>query len=127
MEYQQQQASFITGSPAPTADEKTWGMLAHLSGLVSAMFGFPFVGPLLVMVTKGKESRWVEQHAKEALNFQITVTAALWLSALLIACIVGIFILPIVGLAALVLTIMAGLKANNGEMYRYPATVRLVK
>jgi hypothetical protein len=127
MEYQQQQAGFITGSPAPTADEKTWGMLAHLSGLVSSMFGFPFVGPLIVLLTKGKESRWVEQHAKEALNFQITATAALWISGILMACIVGFFILPVVALGALVLSIMAGLKANNGEMYHYPATVRLVK
>jgi len=127
MEYQQQQAGFITGSPAPTADEKTWGMLAHLSGLVASFFWLPFLGPLLVLLIKGKESRWVEQHAKEALNFQITATAALFISGALIACIVGIFILPLVGLAALVLSIIAGLKANNGEMYRYPATVRLVK
>jgi hypothetical protein len=126
MDYEQQ-AGFITGSPAPTADEKTWGMLAHLSGLVASMIGLPFLGPLIVMLTKGKESRWVEQHAKEALNFQITATAALFISGILIACIVGIFILPLVGLAVLVLSIIAGLKANNGEMYRYPATVRLVK
>jgi uncharacterized Tic20 family protein len=126
MEYQQQ-AGFITGSPAPTADEKTWGMLAHLSGLVASFVGLPFLGPLIVMLTKGKESRWVEQHAKEALNFNITVTAALWLSAILMACLVGFLLVPVVGLAALVFSIMAGLKANNGETYRYPVSVRLVK
>lgn len=124
---QQREQSFLTGSPAPTADEKTWGMLAHLSGLIAGLFGFPFVGPLIVMLTKGKESKWVEEHSKESLNFQITVTAAIWISAILMFCIVGFVLLPIVGIAALILTIMAALKANNGEMYRYPATIRLVK
>ena len=122
-----EQAGFITGSPAPTADERQWGMIAHLSALVASVVGFPLLGPLIVWLTKGKESAWVEQHAKEALNFQITVTAALWISAFLVVCIVGIFMLPVIGLAALVLTVMAGIKANNGEMYRYPATIRLVK
>ena len=126
MEYEQQ-AGFITGSPAPTADEKTWGMLAHLSGIAASMIGLPFLGPLIVMLTKGKESRWVEQHAKEALNFQITATAALWVSGLLMFCLVGFVLAPIVWIGALVLSIIAGLKANNGEKYNYPATVRLVK
>jgi hypothetical protein len=102
-------------------------MLAHLSALVAGMFGFPFLGPLIVMLTKGKESAWVDQHAKEALNFQITVTVALWISAASFLCLVGFVLVPLVALAALVLTILAGIKANNGEMYRYPATVRLVK
>jgi uncharacterized protein len=123
----QQQAGFITGSPAPTADERTWGMIAHLSALVASVVGFPFLGPLIVLLTKGKESAWVEQHAKEALNFQITATVAIWVSAFLMFCLIGFVLLPLVGLAALVLTIMAGIKANNGEMYRYPATLRLVK
>ncbi|QRN93489.1 DUF4870 domain-containing protein [Archangium violaceum] len=123
----QQQAGFITGSPAPTADEKTWGMIAHLSALVASVVGFPFLGPLIVWLTKGKESPWVEAQAKEALNFQITVFIALVVSALLTCAVIGIFLLPLVGLAALVLSIIAGIKANNGEMYRYPATLRLVK
>lgn len=127
METQQGSQSFLTGSPAPTQDEKTWGMLAHLSALVAGLFGFPFVGPLIVMLTKGKESKWVEAHAKEALNFSITATAAIWISAILMFCVVGFILLPVVGIAALILSIMAALKANNGEMYRYPATVRLVK
>jgi uncharacterized Tic20 family protein len=127
MDEQQRESSILTGSPAPTQDEKTWGMLAHLSALVAGIFGFPFVGPLIVMLTKGKESKWVEAHAKEALNFSITATVAIWLSAILMFCMVGFILLPIVGIAALVFTIIAGLKANEGVMYRYPASVRLLK
>lgn len=129
MDPQQQtgSSSFLTGSPAPTQDEKTWGMIAHLSALVAGVIGLPFLGPLIVMLTKGKESPWVEAQAKEALNFQITVTIAIFVSAALICLAIGAVLLPLVGLAALVLTIIAGIKANNGEMYRYPATIRLLK
>jgi hypothetical protein len=123
----QQRVGFITGSPAPTADEKTWGMIAHLSAIAAFMVGFPFLGPLIVWLTKGKESAWVEAQAKEALNFHITVFIALAVSGILMCAVIGFFLLPLVGLAALVLSLIAGIKANNGEMYRYPATLRLVK
>ena len=123
----QYRGGFITGSPAPTAEEKTWGMFAHLSALIAALIGFPFLGPLVVMLTKGKESVWVEQHAKEALNFQITVTIVGWISAVSFLCLVGFVLMPLVAIAAVVLTLLAGIKANEGKMYRYPATIRLVK
>lgn len=124
---QPQMGTYLTGTPAPTQDEKTWGMLAHLSGLIASLVGLPFLGPLVVMLTKGKESAWVMANAKEALNFQITVTIALAVSAVLMLVCIGAVLLPLVGVAALVLTIIAAMKANNGEMYRYPATLRLVK
>ena len=123
----QQRGGFITGSPEPTADEKTWGMMAHLSALIASLVGLPFLGPLVVMLTKGKESAWVEKQAKEALNFQITVMIALVISGASILCVVGLVLAPLVALVALVLTILAGIKANEGVMYRYPATIRLVK
>jgi uncharacterized protein len=127
MEEQQIGSPYLTGSPAPTQDEKTWGLLAHLSGLISGLVGLPFLGPLIIMLTKGKESKWVEMHAKEALNFQITVTGIVWIGVLLSCLIVPLIIAMIVGLGAMVLAILAGIKANNGEMYRYPATLRLIK
>ncbi|HEX8825023.1 MAG TPA: DUF4870 domain-containing protein [Archangium sp.] len=130
MEYQQR-AGYITGSPAPTADERTWGMIAHLSGLATSFIYMPFLGPLLVMLIKGKESAWVEQQAKEALNFQILITALVWggsfLTATLVLACIGIPVAVLGGLFGLVLSIIAGIKANNGETYRYPATPRLVK
>jgi hypothetical protein len=118
----QQVGSFITGSSMPTQDEKTWGMLSHLSGLLLA-----FIGPLIIWQTKGKESAWVERQAIEALNFQITVGIAFIASFILTFVLIGACLMPLVGLGALVLSIIAGIKANNGEVYRYPATIRLIK
>ncbi len=127
MDEQQMGSTFLTGSPAPTQDEKTWGMLAHLSALIAGVIGLPFLGPLIVMLTKGKESPWVDAQAKESLNFQITVTIAIFVAAFTMCIGIGFILLPLVGLAGLVFTIIGGIKANNGEMYRYPATIRLVK
>jgi len=123
----QQMGSYLAGTPAPTQDERTWGMVAHLSALVASLVGLPFLGPLVVMLVKGKDSAWVNAQAKESLNFQITVTVALFVAALTICIGIGIVLLPLVGLAAFVLTLVGGIKANNGEMYRYPATLRFNK
>ena len=102
-----------------SSDERTWGMIAHLSALVLG-----FLGPLIVLLTKGKEFKYVEVHAKEALNFQITVAIAMIVCAITV---VGILLIPVVGIGALVLAIMAGIKANDGNMYKYPLCLRLVK
>lgn len=119
--------SLSGGLAAPTQDEKTWGMLAHLSGLIASLVGLPFLGPLVVMLTRGKESAWVNAQAKEALNFQITVTIALAVSALLMLACIGAVLLPVVGVAALIFTVIGAIKANEGQLYRYPLTLRLVK
>jgi uncharacterized Tic20 family protein len=124
----QQQSSFITGSPVPTADERMWGMIAHLSALpLSAL------GPLLVMLIKGSESLWVERQAKEAINFQLTVlalSAILFVAGLLLFCVGGFLLwklLAPLGVVVFAVTIYAGIKAHEGVLFRYPGTVRLLK
>ena len=109
------------------ADERTWGMLAHLSALLAAFVALAFLGPLLVMLIQGPKSDFVRRQSVEALNFQITTYIAAIISAILIVVLIGLILLPIVGIAWLVLTIMAGLAANRGEDYRYPFNIRLVK
>ena len=112
----------------PTKEERTWGLVAHLSSF--AAFVIPFgnlLGPLLVWQIKKDESAFVADQAKEALNFQITVALALIIGAVLTLVLIGGLLLLVVGIAALVLTIMAALKANNGEYYRYPISLRLIR
>ena len=127
----QQQSGFITGSPMPTSEEKQWAMLSHLLTLVPYVIALPFAGiaaPLIVRATKGQESVWVDNHAKESLNFQITLLIGYAVSLVTIPCLgLGAFIGIAVALFGLVMAVIAGVKANNGEMYRYPVTLRLVK
>ncbi len=113
---------------APSAEEKQWAMFAHLSALVGFLIPFgSILGPLIIWQIKKAEMPFVDENGKEALNFQITVVIAVLACLLLSVILIGFLLLPIVGIAALVLTIMAGIKANNGETYRYPLTLRLVK
>jgi uncharacterized Tic20 family protein len=123
--YPQQQPS--GQSQLSPADERTWGMLAHLSALLAAFVALAFLGPLLVMLIQGPKSDFVRRQSVEALNFQITTYIAAIVSAILIVVLIGLILLPIVGIAWLVFTIMAGLAANKGEDYRYPINIRLVK
>src|SRR6516162_5675235 len=56
-----------------TQDDKLWGMLAHMSALVAGWFGCSFLGPLIVWLIKKDQSKFVETHAKEALNFHLNI------------------------------------------------------
>ena len=115
------------GSQLSQSDERTWGMLAHISSILAAIVVLSFLGPLVVLLVQGNKSQFVRRQAIEALNFQITTYIAAIVSGLLIIVVVGFIMLVVVGIAWLVLTIMAGIKANNGEDYRYPFNLRLVK
>ena len=122
-------------TPAPTvSDERTWAMLGHLSALSAFITGIGCVlGPLLVWLIKRDTLPFAGEQAKEALNFNISViiaAAALWLFTILTLGIGLLITVPAcLGLfvAWLVLTIIAAVKANAGEHYRYPFTLRLVK
>ncbi len=107
--------------------ERTWGMLCHLSAL--AVFIFPLgnvLGPLIIWLIKRDESEFVNEQGKEALNFQISFTIYCLVAALLIIVIIGIVLLIALGIVFLVLVIIASIKANEGEKYRYPLTIRLI-
>ena len=131
-------------NPAPvgadvSADERQWAMFAHLSALAGGLltsaiggWGF-FIGPLVIWLMKKDTMPFVADQAKESLNFNITVSAIFLILLILSLVTLGIGflitlpIMLIVGIAALVLIIIAAMKANQGIAYRYPFTVRLVK
>jgi uncharacterized Tic20 family protein len=110
-----------------SAEEKTWGMLAHLSSL--AGFIIPFgnvIGPLVVWLIKKDTMPFVADQGKEALNFNITVAIAAVISCILIFVVIGFLLLAVVAVGWLVLTILACIEANKGVAYRYPFTLRLI-
>ena len=125
---------------APSDEERKWALFAHLSvlagGLVTwgwaASFG-SFLGPLIIWLVKKDTMPFVADQAKEALNFGITLTilcvALLMLTILSlgIGALVTVPLFILIGLGALVLVIVAAIKANEGVAYRYPITLRLIK
>ena len=126
-------------SPPPAvvpseSDERTWAMLGHLSAFSAFITGLGCViGPLIVWLVKRDTMPFAGEQALEALNFNIT--------AIIAAVALGVFTLITLGIGALltvplafvlfigwfVLTIVAAVKANGGEHYRYPFSLRLVK
>jgi uncharacterized Tic20 family protein len=116
-------------SGAPTQDERTWGMIAHLSGF--AVFLFPLGGnilaPLIIWLTRRDTSAHVEMEAREALNFNISVTLGWIVCGSLVFALIGIPLGAALFLYWLVMTIVAGVKASEGVSYRYPFSLRLVK
>ncbi len=107
--------------PLSPSDERLWATLAHLT-----IFVLGLIGPVLILVLLGKRSAFVADQAKEALNFHITVLIAELVSILLMFVLVGFVTFIVVGIGALVLGVMAAIKANSGEAYRYPLTLRVV-
>ena len=103
-------------------------MLTHLVALPGsfALIG-TIVAPLIVWQIQKDKSAFVDYHGKESVNFQITMVIAAAVSFLLFLLLVGLILIWIVGAVWFVFTIIAGIKAYNGEYYRYPLTFRFIK
>jgi uncharacterized Tic20 family protein len=98
-------------------DEKQMAMFCHLGTLVGG-----FIIPLIIWMIKKEESRFVDRHGKEALNFNISLFIYYMVGGIL-TCGLIIFVL---GPLALYWCIMAGMAANRGEYYEYPMTIRFI-
>ena len=128
------QPSPATTIATSTQDERTWAMIGHLAAFTAFISGIGcVVGPLIVWLVKRDTLPFAGEQALEALNFNITVVlaaVALWIFMIITLGIGALLAVPL-GLVLfcgwLVLTIIAAVKANNGEHYRYPVALRLVK
>jgi uncharacterized Tic20 family protein len=110
-------------------DSRMWSMFCHLTAL-SAFIGVPFgniIGPLIIWLIKKDDFHKVDDQGRESLNFQISMTIYTIVSFFLCFVIIGFLLLPIVLLVDLILVIIASVKANKGDMYRYPFTIRFIK
>lgn len=108
---------------APTEEERIWALAAHASPLL----GFSFLGPIVVLLVKGRDSRWVRAQTLESLNFNITCFAVMLLGMALTVVFVGFFLVLAALGANVVLSLVAAVAAWQGKAFRYPATVRLIK
>jgi uncharacterized protein len=100
-------------------------MLAAILYVVSLFF--PIIGPLVIWLLKKDESSFINYHGREYFNFFISYTVYSVVSGILIFLIVGIFLLWILGIMALVFTIIAAVKAYEGNEYRFPLIFRVIK
>ena len=107
-----------------TQDERTIALLTHLSGIILS-----FIVPLVVwLIHKDKpEKAFLIDQSKEALNFQITLLIGYVIGVVLSVILIGALLNFLLWIACIVFSIIAALKVNGGETYRYPFALRLVK
>lgn len=118
--------------PVLSQDDKTMGMLAHLLGIFTS-----FVGALIIWLTQKESSPFVEEEAKEALNFQITIMiyyAVVTVASFILTIVtLGLFamiapvIYPALGIFAVVVSILGAVQAKEGKHYKYPLSIRFIK
>lgn len=102
--------------------------LCHLLGL-AGLTGIPFanvLAPLALWLWKRESNPSVDAHGKESINFQISMSIYILVAGLSMMLLIGFVLLPVVLIADLVLIVIASLKANQGELYRYPFTIRFI-
>lgn len=110
------------------SDARMWAMICHFAALAKYT-GIPLanvLGPLVVWQIKKDQSAFVDDQGKEAVNFQISVTIYAVLAGLTFCIGIGIVLLPAVLIFDLVFLVIAGIKANQGELYRYPLSIRFI-
>ena len=115
---------YVAQPPAALSanDQRLWATLTHLS---IPFLGF--VGPLVAYLVLKDRSPFLKDSTTEALNFSILFSIALTVSSILAAVLIGAVLLPVVWVVGIVFCILAAVRANRGEVYRYPLSWRLVK
>jgi len=125
------------------SDVRGWGIAAHLIGLGGALLTvvtLGFLGPLVVWLLKRDEHPFIDHHAKESLNFQLTTLLALVVATLaaIPVFLLGFLTFGVLWLVAIIVVVAAtvvwfvfpvigAVKAANGEGYRYPVNIRFVR
>jgi uncharacterized Tic20 family protein len=106
-----------------TTDDRTMAMLCHLGGMLTG-----FLVPLIIWLIKKDQSRFVDDQGKEALNFQISLLIYLLITIPIgiVTCGFGFVLTFAVAIYGMVMAIIAAVKSNSGECYRYPLTLRLI-
>jgi len=119
--------------PAPIAPEvevclsneqRTFALCSYLVPLVTST---TFIVPLIIWLLKKGEDAYVEKHAKESLNFQISFVIYACVAWMSVFVMVGMLLLPAVVIAYMVFAIVASVKAYKGEDYTIPLCIRFIK
>jgi uncharacterized Tic20 family protein len=115
----------------PGKDARRWALFCHLSGVAGMLPIAPVVGsviaPLIIWQMKKDDFEFVNEQGKEAVNFQISILIYAFVAALLCFGCVGVALLPAVYIFDLIFLLIAAVKANDGQHYRYPLSIQFIK
>jgi len=109
-------------------DERTWGMLCHLSSLAGYVVPFgSVIGPLVVWLMEKDEFPFVNDQGREAVNFHLSMLIFEIIAFFLCFVLIGFVVLPLLLIFELIQVVLASISANDGKPYRYPLTMQFVK
>lgn len=110
-------------------DERLWATLTHLiAGGVNILSGLGagFIAAIITYFVFRDRGPFVRQHVTTTLNFQLTLIIATIVGYITTFILIGFLILALVAIANIIFTIIAIIKANRGEYYQYPFTIKFV-
>lgn len=120
--YPSQQGAVPVAPPLTPGEEQGWCIGAHLGGIL-----FGFLPALIIWLVFRERSRMVDDHAKEALNFQLTLLIVYLAGTILTLILIGSLIMLAAWICAIIFGILAAMAANQRQAYRYPLTIRFIK
>jgi uncharacterized protein len=114
--------------PSASSQTRTWNVLCHASALLGLFMHFlgHLLGPLIVWLVKRGDSPEIDAHGKESLNFQLSMLIYDIIAGILCIIVIGFPLLIALWIANTILVIIASMKASEGQLYRYPFTIRFL-
>jgi len=125
MSYQMQ---YTPHQALQTAEQRQMGLWLHLSQLANIIF-FPIgiLAPIVIWQTQKDKMPALDVHGKMVVNWMISSTIYMFASIILMFVVVGFLTILAVAVMGIVFPIIGGIKANNGELWQYPLTIKFIK
>ncbi len=108
--------------PMSPQDQRLWAVLTHIGGIL-----FGFIAPLITFLVLKDRGAFIAEHTKTALNFQLTMLIGTIVGGLLTLLLIGFLLLLAIWVVIIVFSIIAAMKANAGELYQYPLTIKFIR
>lgn len=111
-----------------TQDEKQMGMFLHLSQLANILIPFAgVIAPVVIWQMKKDEMPALDAHGKMIVNWMLSALIYSVVSGVLTIILIGLLGLLAIALLGVIFPIIGGIKANNGELWEYPLTIKFLK
>ncbi|HEV7645823.1 MAG TPA: DUF4870 domain-containing protein [Pyrinomonadaceae bacterium] len=125
MSYEMQ---FSPQNSLQTPEQRQMGLFIHLSQFANVIF-FPLgiVLPIILWQTQKDKMPGIDAHGKMVVNWAISSTIYVIASIILMFFIIGIFTFLAVAVMGIVFPIIGAIKANKGELWEYPLTIKFIK
>lgn len=135
-EYQRERRRFWNPDlPVNPSPSMYWGMsensyialmhIAQFGGYIVPLLGF--ILPVVMWMQFKDQNAAIDRHGKNIVNFMISWIIYAIVAGILCLVVIGLPLLALLGISQIVFVVMAAIKAANGEYWKYPLTIDIVK